>query len=378
MRERLAGRQWIWIHAVSVGESLIALKLLDEMKRRQPDLHAVLSTTTSTGFALAQQSAPEWVEVIYNPLDFPLAVHRALDLVRPTQLILVEAEVWPNLTSIAKRRGIPLALVNARLSPRSERRFRRFRFFTTPVFRLLDLICVQEPEDVEKWTALGVDDARVRCTGSIKFDHANPATTRAEEFRTLLDTLRPADAPVLLAGSTFEGEEEILAHIFLELRLRFPSLFLIIAPRHVERAQDIARKLNALGISVTLRSKAKPGSDCLIINTTGELRDWYHSATVVFIGKSLTAVGGQNPVEAIVAGKPVVFGPHMENFSPLVPRLLAKNAAIQIANAGELQIQSDRLLADASLLDTLVARATGVIATHAGATARTAALLCQS
>jgi 3-deoxy-D-manno-octulosonic-acid transferase len=377
VRERFAGKKWTWIHAVSVGESLIALKLINEMKRTQPDLHVALSTTTSTGFALASKSVSDWLEVIYNPLDFPLAVQRALGLVRPETIILVEAEVWPNLTALAKQRGIAIALVNARLSPRSERRFRRFRYFTGPIFRLIDLICVQEPEDVNKWTALGVDASRLHCTGSIKFDHAVPTASRAAEFHQLLAPLRASNAPVILAGSSFDGEEEIIARIFLELRPRFPGLFLIIAPRHVERVPEISRKLAGLGIHCTLRTGAQPQADCLLINTTGELRDWYHVATLVFIGKSLTAVGGQNPVEALMAGKPVIFGPHMENFQTIVHQLLAQKGALQVADANDLKNQIAGLLGDSSRREDLVERARAVIGTHAGSTARTASLLSQ-
>ena len=380
VRGKIEGGQWIWIHAVSVGEVLIALKLAKKMKALRADLNFVLSTTTTTGFALAGKSSADWLEVIYNPIDYPPFIHRALNLIRPERIILVEAEVWPNLAASAWMRGIPLALVNARLSPRSESRFRRFRFFTAPIFELLDWVCVQEPEDIDRWKSLGVDNARLRRTGSIKFDHSDSGPSRAAEFRSVLALLgvKP-EAPVLLAGSTFPGEEKIVAGIVSALRPRFPDLFLIIAPRHIERTAEVVADIESIGLTCTLRTGtgAPPAGkiDCLIVNTTGELRDWYYLGTVIFIGKSLTAVGGQNPVEAVVAGTPVLFGPHMENFSAVTAKWLAQEAAIQIADAGELAAQVARLLDDPQLRQTMSANALKAVNPHQGATARTAELL---
>jgi 3-deoxy-D-manno-octulosonic-acid transferase len=381
VRQRIAGKKWIWIHAVSVGEVLIALKLVKKMKELKPDLNAVLSTTTSTGFALAREHASDWFEPIYNPLDFPFIVRRALDLVRPSHLILVEAEVWPNLVSQAKKRGASVVLVNARLSPRSERRYRKFRTLVGPIFRLLDAVCVQEPEDVGRWQSLGFAAERVQHTGSIKFDHAGAPPSRADEFRQIVRALGVADdAPILLAGSTFPGEEEIIAKIFLALRPQFPSLFLILVPRHVERTAEIVAALKPLGLAPALRTadsaaRAPGPIDCLVVNSTGELRDWYHLGTVIFIGKSLTATGGQNPVEAVMAGKPVLFGPHMENFSAVVRHLLAHGAASQVADTHELQTRIEALLRDPVARASMSAHAHEALAAHQGATERTASLL---
>lgn len=383
VRGKLENSKWIWIHAVSVGEVLIALKLAQKMRTLRTDLNIVLSTTTTTGFALAGKSSADWLEVIYNPIDFPPFINGALNLIQPARIILVEAEVWPNLAVSARKRGIPVALVNARLSPRSESRFRRFRFFTAPIFQLLDLIGVQEPEDIERWKSLGLEETHLQLTGSIKFDHSDSRPSRVAEFRALLDSLgvKPG-APVLLAGSTFPGEEKILAQIVLELRPQFPDLFLIVVPRHIERTPEVVAEIQAAGLACALRTETgtppagKPG--CLVVNTTGELRDWYYSGTVIFIGKSLTATGGQNPVEAVVAGKPVLFGPHMENFSAVVDKWLEQNAAIQVVDPDALKAQIARLLADPQLRETMSANALKAVAPHQGATARTAELLLAS
>src|SRR5206468_2861040 len=170
LRVRLSKRESTWLHAVSVGEVNIALKLAHALGALEPDLHCVLTTTTTTGFALANKNAPPWIEVIYTPLDYWLIMRRAFSVIRPTRILLVEAEVWPNLVTLAHERRIPTILVNARLSPRSERRFRQFRFFVAPTFRLLDLVCAQEPDDVDRWVAIGVARNRIRAVGSIKYD----------------------------------------------------------------------------------------------------------------------------------------------------------------------------------------------------------------
>src|SRR5499427_5298238 len=170
VRDRLSTQRSTWLHAVSVGEVNIALKLANALRVLEPDLHCVLTTTTTTGFALARRTAPPWIEVMYTPLDYWPIMRGAFSLIRPARIILVEAEVWPNLAAAAHGRRIPLALVNARLSPRSERRYRRFRFFVAPTFRFLDLVCVPEQRDVERWAALGVPQNRIDVTGSIKFD----------------------------------------------------------------------------------------------------------------------------------------------------------------------------------------------------------------
>src|SRR5215475_8715187 len=170
LRDQLSNQNSTWLHAVSVGEVNIALKLASALRALEQDLHCVLTTTTTTGFALARKNAPPWIEVMYTPLDYWPIMRRAFSVIRPARVVLIEAEAWPNLVATAHARRIPLALVNARLSPRSERRYRQFRFFVAPTFRLLDLVCVPERQDVGRWTALGVPGNRMHVTGSIKFD----------------------------------------------------------------------------------------------------------------------------------------------------------------------------------------------------------------
>jgi 3-deoxy-D-manno-octulosonic-acid transferase len=376
-RAKLSQGRQTWLHAVSVGEVIIALKLAAKIKECEPGLRVALTTTTTTGFALANRQAPQWMDVLYMPLDFWPIMHRAFTLIRPARIILVEAEVWPNLTAIGHHRKIPLALVNARLSRRSAERFRKFNRFVRPYFQKLDLICVQEAEDSARWESLGAIADRIHSVGSIKFDPEN-ATSRPEGPRAALRQLGiDSNRPILLGGSTHPGEEKILGKILLELRRDFPDLFLIIAPRHVERAREVATQLRTVGLTTARRSETDPAAevDCLLLDTTGELRDWYSVATIVFIGKSLTARGGQNPVEAMVADRPVVFGRHMENFAALARALVAAGGALQLDDESSLTNAFAALLRDASKRELLTRNARAVLDQHRGATERTARLL---
>jgi 3-deoxy-D-manno-octulosonic-acid transferase len=381
VRARLAERRCTWIHAVSVGEVAIALKLAAKLRELDPEFFAVITTTTTTGFQVAASQATNAMEVLYKPLDFWPVVRRAFAVVRPVRIILVEAEVWPNLAAEARDRRIPLALVNARLSKRSEARFHRFRSLIAPTFRCLDAVCVQEPEDVERWVALGVARERIHHVGSIKYDPTGVRLNPDLPLEILRSFGLDRDSPILFGGSTHRGEEEVLGEIFQRLRGDFPAFTLIVAPRHVERAGEIRARLEQLGLKISLRSEAGQSRavppDCLILDTTGELQNWYAVATIVFVGKSLTARGGQNPVEPILAGKPVLFGPHMENFSALAQALVANNAVVQVRDPNSLQQQIAWLLRDREAALRLVANAQAVLARHDGATERTATLIMQ-
>jgi 3-deoxy-D-manno-octulosonic-acid transferase len=380
-RARFATGRWWWIHSISVGETLVALKLAQELHRREPALQLVITVTTSTGYALARQSAATWLEVLYNPIDARSIVRTALDLIRPERLILIEGEAWPNLLAAARARRIPVALVNARLSPRSERRFLRARFWVGPIFDLIDLIAVPEDTDPARWQRLGVAAHRLHVTGSIKFDSTHDAPlVRGAEFRALLASLSvPPEAPILLAGSTWAPEEKVLAEVFADLRREIPALFLIVVPRHIERAGEIARELSALGLRVARRSApAAAPCDVLLVDTTGELREWYALATVVFVGKSLpgiSAVGGQNPAEPAALGKALVAGPHMENFAALVALLASERALATVADADALLPCLRQLLVSPADRNAMGRRARAALDRHAHSTARTAALL---
>jgi 3-deoxy-D-manno-octulosonic-acid transferase len=377
LRARLYWKKPIWLHAVSVGEVMIALKLTRQIRALHQDQHFVLTTTTTTGFAFANRNVPDWIDVMYSPLDFWPVMRSAFVAIAPTKILLVEAEIWPNMVAEAKARRIPIALVNARLSARSEKRFRMFRPFVAPTFRLLDLVCVQNAGDAGKWKRLGVEEARIKQVGSIKYD---PEEMRIDPklARSVLAGFEVENRTVILGGSTHAGEEKILGEVFRALRRDFVDLLLVLAPRHTERIAEVQADLKEMGFQVALRSQpaaVDPFLNCLLIDTTGELPHWYTTATLVFVGKSLVARGGQNPAEAILAGKPVLFGPHMENFGALASSLVAQGAAVQVSSATELRRTMAHLLANPEEREKMVTNARQALEAHRGSTARTAQLV---
>jgi len=360
-----------WIQAVSVGEVNLALPFIGALRKRFPDLRVILTTTTSTGYALARQRLPKEADLLYFPQDFPFAVRRAYNLVQPDFIVLMESELWPHHIWEAARRNVPVFLVNARMSPRSAARHARWRWPFRLVWPCLRLICVQSQPDMERYLAAGVPREKLRLTGNLKYDASlspageRPALPSVGEGR-----------PVLVAGSTWPGEEELL----FDLLKTVPKLFLVLVPRHVERTPEILELARRKGVTVALR-KGEPssGGDCLLVNTTGELRWFYELATVIFVGKSLAGnIGGQNIVEAAASGHPVLFGPHMENFKEIAQQFLDAGACLQVANGEQLRRAVTELLGDPARRERMAAAARAVIAANVGATERTVELIAAS
>lgn len=366
----------VHLHAVSVGEALLALKLLREWRKTAPDQKFVLATATATGHAVALGNAPDDVRVVYAPLDFKWMVRRYLNRFEPAQIVLVEGEAWPNLLHECKRRAIPVRLVNARLSPRSRRRYRKFAAWIMPVFSRLDLVAVQEAEDAGIWHELGVSRDRIVVTGSLKFDPGSgPRPQPRAEFAEMLGAFG-SNRTIVLAASTHAGEEVLIARALREASSE--ALFTVV-PRHAERRMEVRASLEAEGFEVILRSSfslpANPSNAVLVIDSTGELRDWTAHADVVVIGKSFLSTGGQNPCEAIIAGKPVVFGAHMENFEPLATRLVASGACLRVGTTDNLADCLRKALAGGPSLEHGIIAARATLALHDGACARMVALL---
>ncbi|MGC4015266.1 MAG: glycosyltransferase N-terminal domain-containing protein [Luteolibacter sp.] len=366
----------VHLHAVSVGETLLALKLLREWRRVDPEQKFVLATGTATGHAVAREGAPDHVRVVYAPLDFRWMVRRYLKRFEPSQIVLVEGEAWPHLLLLANRAGIPVRLVNARMSPRSRRRYAKFAAWIRPVFSLLDRVGVQEPADAAIWQELGVAAGKVSVTGSLKFDPGTGGLpAKREEFSGMLAAFG-GSRQIFLMASTHAGEELLLAEAVREVA---PDALPVIVPRHAERRAEVAADLSAAGFEVVLRSTftspKDPDRACLVVDSTGELRDWTAHADVVVIGKSFLGIGGQNPCEGVLAGKPVVFGPHMENFEPLASDLVASGGCLRAGGAEELPGALSRALHPEAALREGVAAAKAVLLRHEGATARTASLL---
>jgi 3-deoxy-D-manno-octulosonic-acid transferase len=369
----------IWLHSISVGETFVAMKLARQL-RALGEEKIVISVTTATGFELLCDAAQrdKWMVPIYNPIDLRWVVTRTLSQIQPKQVVFIEGELWPNLVDLCERRSIPMALANARMSPRSERRFTKFRRLAGWLWKIPRLVFVQDAEDAARFANLGVPPERVALTGNIKFDNAlADSASREAEFREFATALGfSSDDPVIVAGSTWDPEEKALVKAFLALRAEFPSLRLIIVPRHVERTDAIVQGLSPL--RVTRRSSPPAVADVLVVDVTGELRDWYRLATVVFVGKSLpgiSQVGGQNSGEPAALGKAVVFGPHMENFEALTRHLLEKEAAFQVADGDGLAEAFRRFLSDSTRRKETGDRAREVLEPHQGATGRTAVKL---
>lgn len=365
----------VHVHAVSVGESLLALKLIREWLLREPDRRFVLATGTATGHAVATAAEIPNLRVTYSPLDFPSMVRRYLGRFEPSQIILIEGEAWPHLLLACKKRGIPVSLVNARMSPRSSRRYRKFAKWIRPLFSMLDTVAIQEPDDSQIWQDLGVAPQRIHDTGSLKFDPGSGALpARRDEFQQMLDSFGK-NRPVILAASTFPGEEILIAEA---IRTADPDALAVIVPRHAERRAEVRADLERAGFEVVLRSAFSPARDlrnaCFVIDSTGELRDWTAHADVVIIGKSFLSTGGQNPCEAILAGKPIITGPHMENFQPLASRLLATGGCLSARDSTELPSAILSAL-DPRKAESMIASASALLIHHEGATRRIVDLL---
>jgi 3-deoxy-D-manno-octulosonic-acid transferase len=374
-----SNRPW-WVCSISVGETLMALKLARALHVQEPEATVVLSVTTSTGYELLLREAARlpWLIPVYNPIDFRFAARAAIRTIRPRALVLVEGGIWPNLLSVARDERVPVSLACARLSPRSEKRWRRFPEFARAVWNFFDQVCVPELADIARFAGIGVEEKRLVHTGSLKFDNATSETqSRESEFRSLVEPLG-FTGEILVAGSTWAPEEKLLAGILGELRRTFPSLRLIVVPRHVERADEVERQFAGWNVARRSRLPKSDSIDVLLVDTTGELRDWYRLGTVVFVGKSMPGVseiGGQNAGEPAALGLPVIFGPHMENFAGLVAHLKQQDAAVRVSDAPGLAAALGALFADRARRAAIGERARTALLQHQGATERTAAAL---
>jgi len=382
-KQAITNRHIIWLHAVSVGEVNVCTQLIRALEPRMPNLKTVVSTTTTTGMGELQKKLPLHIGKFYYPVDRKKYVARALGTVHPEAVVLVEAEIWPNFIWRLRDKKIPLFLVNARLSERSYRGYKRFGFLFRPLFASFTGVGAQNEADAARLVELGCRPEAVRVVGSLKFDAAKLVERRALDVPALLRQLGvPEGARIIVGGSTHAGEEALLAEQFLRLRERFPDLFLILVPRHFERSKEVGRELQQRGVKFVYRNELSAGSkhapgevDCLLVNTTGELRYFYEHATVIFVGKSLTAQGGQNPIEPGALGKAIVFGPNMQNFAGVVSSFLKADGAVQVRDAAELEKVLAELLADESRRKSLGEKAVRVVSENMGAINRTVEMI---
>ncbi len=383
LKQALTNRHVMWFHAVSVGEVNICTQLIKALEPRAPNLKIVVSTTTSTGMAELRRKLPSHIEKIYYPIDRRAWVRHAIHVIHPEAVVFVEAEIWPNFIWRLRDVRIPVLLVNARLSDRSYRGYRRFAFLFRKLFATFAGVGAQNEADASRLIELGCRPSAVQVVGSLKFDAAKIEEHRDLNVPALLTQIGVSPgAPILLGGSTHPGEEGILADAYLKLRRQHPDLFLVLVPRHFERSREAARELEQRSLRVVFRSELaaqsrySPGEiDCLLVNTTGELRLFYECATVVFVGKSLTAHGGQNPIEPAALGKAIVFGPHMENFEAIVKSFLGAGGAVQVRDSHHLAEAIEGLLRDPDRREHLGAQAMKVVQENRGAIDRTVGLI---
>jgi 3-deoxy-D-manno-octulosonic-acid transferase len=378
---RLHAAQPVWIHAVSVGEVGAACILADRWTARRPALPLLVSTVTETGREVARRSIPQAAAVVYFPIDLPTVVYRALAAVRPRLILLTETEIWPNFLHICAGSKVPVAIINGRISERSFSRYRLVRPFIRRVLRCVDLFCMQTGTDAGRILALGASPERVHVVGNLKFDAVphTDTTSLAEQWRRELH-IDPA-RPVLVAGSTHAGEEEVLLQVFSSLRGEFPDLVLILAPRHPERVAQVETMIAGHGLTVVRRSAMAQGCDgaqeVILVDTVGELATIYAVGSISFIGGSLVPKGGHNLLEPALYGCPVLFGPHMENFMEASAYFVEQGAAIQVSDVADLTRQLTRLLRDPVAREQMGCAAKAALAAHQGACERTMTLLEQ-
>ncbi len=355
----------VWVHAVSVGESLAALPLIRALVQRHGEGRVWVSTTTPTGSARVTAALGTSVRHSYMPYDLPGAVSRFIARTRPQQVVIMETELWPNLFQALHRRRIPLVVANARLSPRSFAGYSRVRGFAADTLACCD-VAAQSPADAERFRTLGAKHVRVM--GNIKFDLALPESqlTAGRALRQQIGAQRP----VWIAASTHEGEEDAALAAHMALRRQWPDAVLVLVPRHPQRFDEVAKRIDRSGLAYRRRSQHFDDfgdAGVLLGDSMGEIFVYYAAGDVAFVGGSLVDIGGHNVLEPAAAALPVIFGPRMHNFLPARELLLQCEAAIEIADADALQPALTRLLADASLRDRMGSAGRAAVDANRGA-----------
>lgn len=373
--QRAGTRPCLWLHAVSVGEVLQLRPLMKLLTAQRPDWDFVITTTTRTGLDVARKEFSQHI-VCYCPLDFSWAVRRAIQRVRPSTIALVELELWPNLVLTAQRLGVPLALINGRVSEKSFRGYRRIRPLIRRLLSCFDLLAAQNQEYAERLLALGAPRERLHITGSIKFDGAQPDRSNAKTIELRKFFGLHANEAVFLAGSTQAPEEALALDTWQTLRTEFPNLRLILVPRHKERFDEVASLVTSRGLTLQRRSNPqRQTGDVMLLDTLGELGACWGLADIAFVGGSLTQRGGQNMLEPAAYGAAVLFGPNTWNFRDIVEQLLARDAARVVRSAVDLTDAVRDLLRSPVCAAELGQRASSFVAAQQGAAARTIELL---
>jgi len=371
---KFSGKKIVWLHAVSVGEVMAVEKFIQEWLASAPDYELLLTTVTPTGQRIAKKFAGERVHVCYFPFDLTPVVRRFLDLFKPVCLLLVETEIWPNILTEAKRRNIPMGVINARLSERSFKRYRIFPWLFNPLWGKLDFVLAQSEEDAVRFRKLGIAEESVRDMGNMKFDQAEWSAENGVDTAGLRQAWGySSEDLVWIAGSTHPGEEEALMVAFKALRERFPKLKLILAPRHIERSEGLLKQLEKYGFSLAL-SRKKEGLEpaVQILDQLGVLKNLYGIADLVFMGGSLIPHGGQNPIEPARFSKAILHGSHVFNFHKIYHQLDHDGGALRISAPDELSSAAAELLANEGRRHEMGQRAFQIVNRLRGASKRQA------
>jgi 3-deoxy-D-manno-octulosonic-acid transferase len=377
----LSTKKVIWVHAASVGEVLCSAPLLKKIKKEFPNFEILLTTMTLTGNETAKTHIPEANHVLFLPIDHPLIIRRAIRRMALNLLLIAETELWPNLLRSCGKKNIPIILFNGRISKKSFRRYLFLKFFFKESLKYISLFLMQTEEDRNRIIEIGASSDKTRVTGNLKFDQTSSNFTEegiAEMARSL--GLQGKE-DILIAGSTHSEEEEIILGLLKVLRESHPHIILILAPRHLERLEEVERTLEKESLSWKRRTslsveqeqyheKIKQLPEVILLDTMGELMGFYSLGTLVFIGGSLVPVGGHNPLEPLFFKKCVLFGPHMFNFLEISHLLIEAGGAIQVRGREDLAFQLKRLLSDEGARKEIGEKGYQFLQNHRGATER--------
>lgn len=371
---QLKEQENVWIHAVSVGEVLAVCDLISAIKDRFSDKRIVCSVVTKTGYALAKEKLSKEDVVIYAPLDFSWVVRRYIRAIAPKIYILTETELWPNILKALQKVSVNVIQINGRISDQSFRGYKKLKILTQKILPLIQVFCVQTLLDKDRLVALGADADSIKVVGNLKYD-VSPVLSEL----SLKDLRLKTDAPIWVAGSTHPGEESLIVKVYQELKVLIPELVLIIAPRHIERTSSLCRLLEDCGLSPikfsTLKDQEMKNTNVLVVDKIGHLCSFYKLATVVFVGKSLLAGGGQNVIEPALMEKPVLVGPFTENFREIIKIFKEAEAIIEVKDSLNLKVQVESILKNKPLAKDLGRRAKAVVLANQGATRRTLDLM---
>lgn len=373
---KVEGRGPVWFQAASVGEVVAASSIIREFKRQLPDIPVLISSGTISGYEMAQRILPEADAIIFYPPDLPWLPGHIVKRIQPRAYVPVETELWPNFIRAARRRSIPVVMVNGRIGERSVEHYRQLRRMFTKMLDTVVRFCMQSTIDGQYVIKLGADPHRVVVTGNTKYDQNYSLMTDWERDTVVSELGFAAAGPVIVAGSTHRGEEEILLEVLRTVRVRFTTVKLLLAPRDIPRSGSIVELVRRQGFTAELRSKMRSvpdrsGVSVVVLDTIGELGRFYSLADLVFVGGSLVPHGGHNILEPAAHGKPVIVGPHMFNFKDTYALFSGRNACATVLDSRELLQKTMEILTDRTLAERMGQEALAIVGENRGAAVRT-------